>query len=61
MHLLEEHQSGIEKEDILTKEGIDDQNYYNDSYNPQDILEDVDNDDDDNDKEYFLSNIGLEH
>ena len=56
MHFLEEHHSGIWKEDILTKEGIDNQHDDNDIDEPQDILEDVDNDNDDdnNAKEDFL-------
>ena len=49
VHFLEEHQSGIYKEDILTKAGIDRQNADDDIDEPQDILKDVDkyNDDDD--------------
>ena len=64
MHFLEEHQSGIKKEDIFTKEGIDDQNDDNDIDEPQGTLEDVDNDNEDdednnNEDDSFLYNIIL--
>ena len=47
MHFLKEHHSGIQKQDIFTKEGVGNQNDDEDIDEPQDILEDIDIDNED--------------